>query len=355
MINHFHVKTPLLAAACLCLLIPSTGGAEVRLLSPTQREAAAKSASEAQTQILSKSERERAIETFLQLVQIKGPSKKEQDINDELKRVMTTLGAREILLKETAEPAPLNLIMEIPATPSLADKPGILLNAHIDTIDVTDPERISFDHAPQDFFHLDEKVPGKPSSFGGDDRSGVAVIVEALRVLHDQFWSKGVPHRRIVILFTAEEEIGLKGAKYLARTQPHIFEGLDISLTMDGPIELESNYPKDSFVFVVSKQNESVPPYAGFISLAGDYCKRAKKNFGLTEIGLNSGDFAAFPPEAKAGLHIRSPVRGWHSKERVKVSDLVAHVDLFCYLLLGWDQKLPLKINAENLTRHAGP
>jgi hypothetical protein len=329
--------------------------ADLQPLSPTHREAAAKFAADTETLILSKTERERAVASFLKLVQIKGPSKKEQAIREELKRVLTTLGAREIPLKETAEAAPLNLVIEIPATPTLINKPGILLNAHIDTIDVTDPERISFDPATQDFFHLDEKVPGKPSSFGGDDRSGVAVIVEALHVLHEQFWAKGVSHRRIVILFTAEEEIGLKGAKYLARTQPHVFEGLDISLTMDGPIELESNYPKDSFVFVVSKQNESVPPYSGFISLAGDYCTRAKKNFGLTEIGLNSGDFAAFPPAAKAGLHVRGPVRGWHSKERVKVSDLVAHIDLFCYLLLGWDHKLPPKISAENLTSRGSP
>jgi putative aminopeptidase FrvX len=350
---HFHARTPLLAAACLCLLVPFSQSAELKLLSRTQREAAAQSAAEAQTLILSTADRQRTIETFLQLVQIKGASTKEHAIREELKRIMTSLGASELPLKETPEIGPLNLIMEIPATSALANKPGILLNAHIDTIDVTDPERISFEPATHDFFHLDEKAPGKPSSFGGDDRSGVAVIVEALRILHDQFWSKGVPHRRIVILFTAEEEIGLKGAKYLARTQPHIFEGLDISLTMDGPIELQSNYPKDSFVFVVSKQNESVQPYSRFISLAADYSKRSHKNFGLTEIGLNAGDFAAFPPAAKAGLHLRSPVRGWHSKERVKVSDLVGHVDLVSYILLAWDHNLPQKITAENLISRA--
>jgi hypothetical protein len=50
------------------------------------------------------------------------------------------------------------------------------------------------------------------------------------------------------------------------------------------------------------------------------------------------GDFAYFPAEARAQLHLRSPVRGWHNRERVKVQDLVTHADLLCLMLLDWDR-----------------
>lgn len=39
------------------------------------------------------------------------------------------------------------------------------------------------------------------------------------------------------------------------------------------------------------------------------------------------GGFAHFPESARAGLHLRTPVRGWHIRERVKYQDLINHVD----------------------------
>jgi len=42
-----------------------------------------------------------------------------------------------------------------------------------------------------------------------------------------------------------------------------------------------------------------------------------------------------------AGVHLRSPVRGYHTQERVNVRDQINHVDLYCYLILGWDQASP--------------
>jgi putative aminopeptidase FrvX len=306
-------------------------------------------ATNAQSLFLGPDERIHAAETFLQLVQIKGPSGQEQLIREELRRRLRPIGAVEISAKAGAANAPLNLVMEIVATGALSNQPGILLNAHMDTIASSNPERLAFDPASGDFYHLDDGVPGKSSSFGGDDRSSVAVIVEAFRVLHEQFWSKGVAHRRIVLLFTADEERGCVGAKYLSRERPEVFAGLAISLAMDGPIELRSNYPTDSYVLVVAKTNEVVQPYQRVLRLVENFCARTRTSFGRTETGLSSGDFAYFPPVAKAGLHIRSPVRGWHSRERVKVKDLIGHTELMCFLLLGWDHSLPEKIAPDAL------
>jgi hypothetical protein len=118
---------------------------------------------------------------------------------------------------------------------------------------------------------------------------------------------------------------------------------------MDGPIDLRSQYPADSYVLVVARSNEGVEPYQRVLELAQDFCARTKTNFGRTETGLGSGDFAHFPAMANAGLHIRSPVRGWHTRERVKVQDLIGHVDLLCFLVLGWDHSLPERITPETL------
>jgi putative aminopeptidase FrvX len=236
--------------------------------------------------------------------------------------------------------------MEIPAPPSLADRPAILLNAHIDTIQRSTPERIAFDRDAGDFYHLDETNSAKVSSFGGDDRSAAAAIVEAVRHLHAKYWSHGVAHRRIVLVFTALEETGCLGAKYLAAHQPELFEMVEISLSMDGPLDLRSSYPQDSFVAVSAESDRSKEPYKRVLGLVRAFCDRSGTRFAQTEFGLGMGDFASFPPSAHAGLHLRSPVRGWHNKERVKLQDQINHVDLLCYILLGMDDKVPKPDNS---------
>lgn len=333
--------------AVLFVLPGWSGQAAVTEAAGLDRAAIREAAANASSLVLTKEERLEAVETFIDLVQIKGPSGREEKIRDELRRRVRMLGGVEVALKKRGANAPLNLVMEIPATGNLTNAPGLLLNAHIDTIASSNPERMAFEASTGDFFHLDDGVPGKSSSFGGDDRAGVAVIVEAARVLHDRFWTKDVSHRRIVLLFTADEERGLVGAKYLAREEAEVFAGLSASIAMDGPIELRSNYPKDSFVLVVAKTNEVVEPYQKIIKLVREFCDQTETSFGLTEVGLGSGDFAAFPAEARAGLHIRSPVRGWHQRERVKVQDLIGHMDLVSFLVLNWDQAVPRELAPE--------
>jgi tripeptide aminopeptidase len=74
--------------------------------------------------------------------------------------------------------------------------------------------------------HMDTVVPGKgvkpvvegdiirtdgTTVLGGDDKSGVAIIVECLRVLREH----DIPHGDIDAVFTICEEVGLLGAKHL--------------------------------------------------------------------------------------------------------------------------------------------
>ena len=74
--------------------------------------------------------------------------------------------------------------------------------------------------------HMDTVVPGKgiepviengiirskgDTVLGGDDKSGIAAIVEALRTVVEQ----GLPHPTVQAVFTVCEEIGLKGSAHM--------------------------------------------------------------------------------------------------------------------------------------------
>ena len=302
-----------------------------------------KAATDAQGLFLDDAGRIHAADTFQRLVRIKGPSGQEEQIREEVRRMLTQAGAVVVPAKSNDQEAPYNLIMEIPGSGDPASRPAILLNAHLDTIARSTPEFLAFDNSTGDFYHLHGIESGESSSFGGDNRSAVAVIVETVRLLQANYWSRGVPHRRILLMFTADEERGGTGAIYLSQHEPDLFADLDITLSIDGPLDLDSDYPHDSFVAVVSESNSTIVPYKHVIELMQEFCGRTGAQFGRTETGLGGGDFALFPASARAGLHLRSVVRGWHRKERVNVKDLINQIDLLCYLLLDWDHSLSLQ------------
>ena len=311
-------------------------------------------ATKARSLFLDDAQRIGAVDTFLKLVRIKGPSGQEQSVRDEVERALTLAGAAALPARDKDLAGPCNLVMEIPGSGGLARQPCILLNAHLDTLERSTPELLAFDAGTGDFCHSDEADAGKPSSFGGDDRSGVAVIVEAIRHLQGDYWSRGVAHRRVLLVFTAGEERGCLGAKYLSQREPNLFAAVEAGVSIDGPLDFRSDYPRTSFVAVVSESDSKIMPYQHVLGLMQEFCERSGARFGRTETGLGMGDFAHFPPSARSALHLRSPVRGFHNKERVNVQDLVSHIDLLCYLLLGWDHSLPAKLSPETLSATFG-
>ena len=308
---------------------------------PPQPAAVRAAGTNATSHLLDAPARARVAETFLELVRIPGVSGEEQAIGRALSKRLATMGATNLPLRVVGSNSPANLALVLPATPGMESKPGILLNAHIDTIPVSTPDQMVFEQATGEFSHAQESDRTAPSSFGGDDRSGVAVVVTALEHLHEHHWKKGVPHRKFVILFTAQEERRLGGARYLARHQPDLFDGLEISLCIDGPLDLQTEYPRERLVAVVPKALEATEPYRHVLAHLDAFCTKAGIASRRTEIGLGSGDFAAFPATAKAQLHLRSPVRGWHTKERVQVQDLVHHTAFLTSLLLELDSPRP--------------
>ena len=226
-----------------------------------------RAASNAPSLFLNVTQRVQSIRTFLALAQIKGSSGQEQMVRDAVKRLLASSGATELPLKAAGSEVPLNLVLELPATGDLTNAPGLLLNAHLDTLAQSTPENIVFDPESGDFYHRFQTEPKQNSSFGGDDRSGVAAMVQAVRFLQENYWRRGVSHRRIVLLFTAEEERGCLGARYLGHNQPELFEHLDLSLSMDGPLDFHPNPPTNRVIAVVAEADSTNAPYRRVLEL----------------------------------------------------------------------------------------
>lgn len=151
--------------------------------------------------------KKRLKETFFDMVRIASPSGRERGIADYTAQALTALGA------EVAEDNAGrqiggnagNVIARIRGSENGA--PVILLSAHMDTVTPCEGvEPIEEDGII--------RTNGQ-TILGGDDKAGIAAILEALRTAREQ----GIPHGDIEIVFTIGEESGLFGSKHLDRTR----------------------------------------------------------------------------------------------------------------------------------------
>lgn len=145
----------------------------------------------------------RILDLFLELVQIDAPSKREARLARFLKARLEALGlsVREDDSARITGSDTGNLIALLPGT-----KRGIrpiFFVAHMDTIESTE--------GVQPRIEGDTLLSSGSTILGADDRAGVAVVLEALRVIREL----RVPHGQIEVIFTTAEETGLEGAKAL--------------------------------------------------------------------------------------------------------------------------------------------
>ena len=140
--------------------------------------------------------------TFIKLLTIDSPSGKEGNLARYLSSVLKDIGlsvrfdsANRATGGDTG-----NLIASLPGDNT---RSPIMLNAHLDTIESTEG---STPLIKGDIIKSDGN-----SILGADDKSGIACIVEALRVVIED----DLPHPPIEVVFTVCEENGLLGAKNL--------------------------------------------------------------------------------------------------------------------------------------------
>lgn len=144
--------------------------------------------------------RERILDTFVNLVAIDSPSRGERAMCDELKKRLIDLG---LSVEEDDSAAASgsncgNLIAKLPGT---LDIPAVLYSSHMDTVAPAFGKRA--------IVHEDGRITSAGDTvLGADDVSGLAAILEALQVIREN----DLAHGPLEIVFTTGEEIYGKGA-----------------------------------------------------------------------------------------------------------------------------------------------
>ncbi|TLM65827.1 MAG: M20/M25/M40 family metallo-hydrolase [Actinobacteria bacterium] len=148
---------------------------------------------------------ERLLRTFLELVRIDSPSGREAGVRDYCAAELRGLG---FTVTEDGTGAAVggdsgNLVCVLPAT---APGSAIALCAHMDCVPpcaCVEPA-VSADGVVRS---------GGDTVLGADDKGGIAAVLEAVRRVVES----GRPHAEVRVLLTVGEEVGLRGAKQLAR------------------------------------------------------------------------------------------------------------------------------------------
>jgi tripeptide aminopeptidase len=146
---------------------------------------------------------ERIKNLLLELVQIDSVSREERGVALRVKQICEELGA-EVFIDDAGEKVggdTGNVIARFPGT--LAHAEPIMMSAHMDTVV---PGKGVKPIVEGDIIRTDGTTV-----LGGDDKSGIAVIIEVIRCLQEQ----SIPHAPIDAVFSICEEVGLLGAKHL--------------------------------------------------------------------------------------------------------------------------------------------
>jgi tripeptide aminopeptidase len=146
---------------------------------------------------------ERLKNFLIELIKIDSLSRKERDVAMRLKREMEELGAT-VSIDDAGEKVGGNVGNLIAHFSGNVQKSQpLLLSAHMDTVV---PGEGIVPILDGDILHTDGRTV-----LGGDDKSGVAIICEVLRVVKEN----RLPFSDIDVVFTICEEAGLIGAKCL--------------------------------------------------------------------------------------------------------------------------------------------
>ncbi len=156
----------------------------------------------------------RVVDNFIEMVKISSPSKKERKMADYLTKVLNGLGlevsednAGEIIGGDCG-----NITGFLKSNSK--NKKTILLSAHMDTVV---PCEAIFPKIENDIIKTDGT-----SVLGGDDKAGVAAILELLRVIKED----KLEHPNLLIIFSIAEEMGLLGANVFDISKYNIRYGI---------------------------------------------------------------------------------------------------------------------------------
>lgn len=151
-------------------------------------------------------QKNRALDKFMELVQIDSVSFNERGVADYLIKHFSDLGYEVIEDKKSHEAVPQsnsgNIIVRVPGVGALANNPIIILEAHMDTVEPGNGVKPSI---TEDGKYI---VSDGTTILGADDKAGIAQILEVEAVLREN----KLDHAPLELLFTIAEEIGILGA-----------------------------------------------------------------------------------------------------------------------------------------------
>lgn len=99
-----------------------------------------------------------------------------------------------------------NVVISKPATKGMEDRPGVILQSHVDMVCEKNEDTVfNFDTDPIQTYIEDGWVKAKGTTLGGDDGIGVATQLAILE-------ADNIEHGPLECLFTVDEETGLSGA-----------------------------------------------------------------------------------------------------------------------------------------------
>jgi dipeptidase D len=146
-----------------------------------------------------------------------------------------------------------NVIIRKPASEGYENRPGIILQAHLDMVHQKNADT-SFDFDTQGIeMYIDEDwVKAKGTTLGADNGIGVACIMSILE-------STDIPHPPIEALFTIDEETGMTGAKGLEEGLLKSKIMLNLDCEEDDTIAIGCAGGIDSNTYLIYTQ-ETPPP-----------------------------------------------------------------------------------------------
>ena len=168
---------------------------------------------------MSKINQDRLVQHFIDLIKINSESRNEKAISEALAEQLTDMGFR---VEKLPVPVDISNGFNIYANLPGDLEGSILLSCHMDTVTPgNDIEPV-----------IENGIIRSAGNtiLGGDDKSGIAAIMEAVRSIKEQ----GLKHKTIELAFTVHEEGGLHGSKHFDMS--HVESRNGIVLDSGGPI-----------------------------------------------------------------------------------------------------------------------
>ncbi len=181
-------------------------------------------------------DKDRLCKTFLNLVKIPSPSRRERKVADWIKNEFESLDLGAVISEDGAASETGgdcgNLLIRIPRN---GKGKNLLLTSHMDTVEVGDKPIVPSFSQDTGIFTSDGT-----SILGADAKSGVACLIELARIIKEE----KLEHGELLFVFSVCEEKEALGASLLSEEE---YQGMDACITLD------HSYPNEIIVGAPSK------------------------------------------------------------------------------------------------------